>query len=121
MANIEVTELLVDPDFVDPMTVVTRFPVVNGLGETSLREETQNSFGCVEPISGKDVEKIPEALRTSDVRTFWFRGTIEASAPGKYSSIIVFAGKRFQVKAVSDWANFGAGYTSGFCVAEVPS
>lgn len=121
MALVDVSELLSDPDFVDPIEVITRVPTVDGLGQNSVSESTLSSFGSVQSVSGKELERIPEALRNLDVRSFFFKGTITATSPGKYSSVLVFRGARFQVKHVNDWSNYGAGYCEGFCVAEVPA
>jgi hypothetical protein len=122
VAQINVTEVLVDPDFVDAMQLINRRPRVNSLGENMLADvETINSFGSVQPASGKVLQRLPEALRSTNVCSFWFKGKIIASEPGKYASIIVFKGSRFQVQSVMDWSNWGEGWTEGTCVAEALS
>lgn len=121
MAQISVTELMTDPDFVDQMQLVTRTPIVNARGENQLQESAINSIGSIQPISGRVVQKMPESFKVENVQSFWFKGKIIASAPGKYSSILVFKGFRYQVRLVFDWSHFGEGYTEGLCVAEVPA
>jgi hypothetical protein len=121
LAQINVSDLLCDPDFVDPICLVTRTSTKNLLGENVITDCSVNTVGSVQPASYKTVQKLPEAMRVADVSSFWLKGTIIASAPGKYASVIVFRGKRYQVQTVADWSNFGEGYTEGTCVAEVPS
>lgn len=121
MANLDVTELLSDPDFVDPVVLVNRVPFVNSLGENSLQESSLNTVGSVQPASGRTLQRLPEALRVANVSSFWLKATIIAAEPGKYSSILVFKGKRYQVQTVFDWSNYGEGYTEGTCVAELPA
>ncbi len=121
MALVDVTELLVDPDFVDAMQVITRFPAVSSLGENFMKEVVRNSVGSIQSASGRDVRKLPEAMQQENVSTFWFKGEIIASATCKYSSVLVFKGTRYQVRHVNDWSNWGAGWTEGLCVAERPS
>lgn len=121
MAQIDVSELLLDPDFVDAMTVVTRTPIVNSKGENSTKDCPVISVGSVQPASGKTLFKLPEEFRVANVSSFWFKGEIIATAPGKYSSIVIFKGQRYQVQTVFDWTNWGAGWTEGTCVAEVPA
>lgn len=121
MAEIDVTDLMSDPDFVDKVSLVTRTPFINSLGENTLKEVTLETVGCVQPASGRVIQRIPEAMRVANMTSFWIKGTIIASAPGKYSSILVFKGQRYQVQTVFDWSNFGRGYTEGTCVAEVPA
>lgn len=121
MALVDVTELLHDPDFVDPIQAITRYPRINSKGEQSFEEVTTDGVGSVQPASGKTLFKLPEEFRVANVSSFWFQGDIVASAPGKYSSVLVFKGKRYQVQMVFDWTNFGAGWCEGTCVAEVPA
>lgn len=121
MAQVDVAELLHDPDFVDKMVVVSRTTSVNSKGENILTECPATSVGSVQPASGKAIFRLPEEFRVADVMSFWFQGVITATAPGKYSSIIIYKGLRFQVQTVFDWTNFGAGWCEGTCVAEVPA
>jgi hypothetical protein len=121
MADVDVSELLCDPDFVDPIQVITRVTRVDLQGKNRLQEQVQNTFGSVQPAKYAAVMKAPEAMRVENLMSFWFKGAIIASAPGDYSSILVFKGKRYQVKTVSDWSSFGDGFTEGLCVAQVPT
>lgn len=121
MGRIDVTELLIDPDFVGPIQLIERRPRINSFGENVLTESAVDSVGSVQPASGRALSRLPEALRQANVSSFWFKGTIVASEPGKYSSILVFRGQRFQVQTVMDWTNWGAGWCEGTCVAEMPS
>ena len=121
MANIDVSELMSDPDLVDPIQLITRFPRVNYLGRQVLSEKVVDTVGSVQPANYRTVQKLPEAMRVANVSSFWIKGEIIASEPGKYSSILVFRGQRYQVQTVADWSNFGRGYTEGTCVAEVPA
>lgn len=121
MAQVDVTELLSDPDFVDPIELVTRVTAINNFGENIIGEKTTPSVGCIQPADTATVEKLPDALRVGDIRSFWFKGVIIAAAPGKYTSVLIFQGQRFQVLDVAPWSNFGEGYTEGLCVAEVPA
>lgn len=121
MGRIDVTELLTDPDFVGPIQLVSRVPSINSRGENILSESSLCTVGSVQPASGRAIARLPEALRVANVSSFWFKGKIVASAPGKYSSILVFEGQRYQVQTVLDWTNWGAGWCEGTCVAEVPA
>lgn len=121
MAQVDVTQLLTDPDFVDKMQVISRFPRVNSLGENLITEQVLNTIGSVQPASGKTIQRLPEALRVANVMDFFFKGQIVATEPGKYTSILVFKGRRFQVQLIQDWSNWGSGWTQGTCVAEIPA
>lgn len=122
MARIDVSQLLNDPDFVDNIVLINRQPSVNVFGENRARaDERINTVGSVQPADYQTVMKLPEAMRVANVYSFWMRGQIVASEPGKYSSLIVYRGKTFQVQTVADWSNYGEGYTEGTCIAQVPA
>lgn len=121
MAQIDVTELFTDPDFVDQMSVITRSPSVSTLGENFMKEDTVRSVGSIQPISGDTVNKLPEAMRNENLLSFWFKGDIITTAPCKYSSVLVFRNQRFQVRHVFNWSNWGQGWCEGACIAEVPA
>ena len=94
---------------------------MNGLGENVVTETCIESFGTVQPASGRVLQRLPDELRVANVASFWFKGEIVASDFKQYPSILVFNGKRYQVQIVFDWGNWGGGYTEGVCVAEKPS
>lgn len=118
MGLVDVSELLVDPDFVDPMAIIFRVPTVNSFGENSTVETTLDTIGSIQPASGKALNRLPEALRIENMMSFWYKGDITVSGPGKYPSVLVFKGNRYQVKNVFDWSNWGAGWSEGLCVQE---
>lgn len=123
MANIDVSFLLTDPDFCDPMTVITRFSQVSSSGELKLSEKVcqVESVGSVQPLTGREIEKIPELLRVDNSFEFWFKGVVITTGAGKYSSIILYQGMRYQIRSVDEWSNFGEGFCSGLCVREIPA
>lgn len=120
-SKIDVTDLLTDPDFVGPILHISRIPRINSLGEQVLVECTAKTVGSVQPIDSAKIERIPEAQRVTNMMTFFMKGKIVTSLPGKYSDILVFEGQRYQVKTVDDWSSWGAGFCEGMCIAEVPS
>lgn len=121
MSKVDVSDLLSDPEFVDNVILINRTPRINGKGENTLVDQATNTIGSVQPISGRTMMKVPETMRAENLSSFWLRATIIAVAPGKYSSILVFKGFRFQVRHVYDWSVWGEGFTEGLCVAEVPA
>lgn len=121
MAQVDVTELLTDPDFVDEIKLVKRMSTVNAAGENVVTDQTFCSLGSVQSATGKTIQRLPEDMRVRDVRTFIVKGTITTDANGRYSDIIIFRGLRFTIITVNDWTNFGAGWCRGICVREVPA
>lgn len=122
MAQLDVSELMTDPDFADDIQVISRSPAVNSLGENFIREVVRSSVGSVQPADYKTIKRLPEALQNENVMSFWVRGEqIQTTADCQYPSILVFKAHRFQVMKVEDWSHWGAGYCEGICVAEKPT
>jgi len=118
MANIDVSELMVDPDFVDAIQIINRTSYVDNLGQNHIQEVIFNTVGSVQPADFKTVQRLPEALRVENLYSFWVKADIILGGNARYPSLFVFHGKRFQVRTVSDWSNFGEGYSEGTCVCE---
>jgi hypothetical protein len=121
MSRIDVSDLLSDPDFVDKMVQIKRSPSVDNRGRNVLAEKEISTVGCVQPASGRTIFRMPEEFRVANVSEFFMKGTITATAPGKYSDVLVFKGQRYNVQLVFDWSNWGLGYCEGTCIAEVPA
>lgn len=121
MGQIDVSDLLSDPDFTDDLVLIHRTPLVSDLGENSLLERSVPTIGSVQPASGKTLQRLPEALRVGDVSSFWLRGEIVTDQVGAYPDIIQFRGKRYAVQSVMDYTNWGEGWCEGTCVREKPT
>jgi hypothetical protein len=118
MANIDVSDLLADPDFVDDMKIISRKSSENSYGENKLAEVCTDTVGSIQPVSGKTLMRLPEALRVLNLKSFWVRGEIIAAAPGKYTDQLLFKGVRYNIQTVNDWTNWGEGWCEGTCIAE---
>lgn len=118
MAQLDVSDLVIDPLFVDPLTLIHRVPTVNTLGENTLVETPIATIGSIQPVTGKELQRVPEDLQLADVRTFYIKAEIVTDGASAYPDIIVFGGIRFQVLSTMPWLNYGAGWNSGICVRE---
>ncbi|MFI5416189.1 MAG: hypothetical protein ACHQXJ_02425 [Nitrososphaerales archaeon] len=121
MGTIDVSDILSDPDLVDPLVLVHRSAVVDSLGKNRLKESGVATYGSVQPASGKTLQRIPEAFRVANVMSFWIRGKIVSDGYAQYPDIIVYKGTRFAVQLIFDWTNWGDGWTEGTAVREKPS
>lgn len=120
MANIDITELLSDPDFVDQVVLVHRTPVVNALGENVLTSTRVGTIGSVQPASGKTLARLPDALRSQNVSSFWIKAEIVSDGNCKYPDVIEFRGRIYAVQNVLDYLNWGQGWTEGTCIVQKP-
>lgn len=121
MALIDVSELLLDPDFISSLTLIHRTATVDDFGQTVLTEKTFDTVGSVQPASNREMQRLPEALRTSDIRVFYIKSEIQSDGDDQYPDIILFQGFRYQVKSIESWLNYGQGWNMGTCVREKPA
>lgn len=119
MANIDVSDLLLDPDFVNNVQLIHRTVTVSSMGKNVIVEGAPiSTVGSVQPASQQDILRLPESMRIKDVRAFWIKAAILSEGASQYPDIITFGGKRFQVYATEPWNNYGQGWNKGICVAE---
>ena len=121
MAQLDVSELMTDPDFVDRIEIITRTAMVTSQGENTVQEKSARTVGSVQPADYETLQRLPEALRNENVSSFWIKGQILLTEDCKYPPVLVFRNRRYQVRQVADWSNWGAGYCEGICVAEKPA
>lgn len=121
MAKIDVSDLLVDPDFTDKVTLIHRSESVNAKGRAELTETPEPTpiTVVVQNIDTEILDKYPDLATLSDKITVWYRGVLTAESPNGYSDIIIWKGDRYFVKYVDeDYMNFGKGWTKAVCVLE---
>lgn len=121
MGLIDVTELLSDPDFVDPVTIIKRSPTIDQFGDNTLSEQGFPTWGSVQSIDGKTLQRLPDQYRVANVKHFFVKGTIVSDGSCKYPDILVSNGVRYAVQVIFDWTNWGAGWCEGTCVQEKPT
>ena len=112
MANIDVSELLSDPDFTDTATLIRRASSINGFGELELTETPETITAVIQGPEPMDFKQNPDAAWLTDAIAVWWRGSFTVEAPGGYSDVVVWHGKRYICEQVQeDYINWGTGWT----------
>jgi hypothetical protein len=111
--NVNVAELMSDPDFTSRFTVRTPRVTVSdeGIGATAYDERVL--LGIVQPAEESDIKSMPEGTRVDDMIAVWCADKISAS-DGKSiveSAVIVLDGPpgpgSFRVVHAEDWSANG--------------
>lgn len=119
MALIDVSELLLDPDFTDQATLIKRYLDVNANGEAVIAEMEIPITAVIQGVNNQDLVKLPDGARLSDAITVYYNGELQAEAENGYSDIIVWRGRRYELGPVTEnFMNHGAGFTKAICVGE---
>ncbi len=121
MAQVDVSELLTDPDFVDEVTLIRRESTVgtDGEHEVSAGEES-TIYASVQDVEGEDLARLPEGTRLHDALTVYFGGKLYPAGDGTFGDLIVWNGRRYLVHQIAeDFTNWGGGgYVKALCIAE---
>lgn len=110
MARIDVSELMVDPDFINSFTIVRRTTTVNQYGENVLAETEESSFGSVQGIGKDALKRLPDGVQLSSMKTIYTKAVFKADEAGKYSDQIIWDSERYNIITVLPWGNFGSGW-----------
>ena len=116
MANIDVTELMTDPDFLSAITLIRRTAAVGSDGENTITDSASVTVRMVvQPGAGDMLERLPESVRNKEFISIWYKNQIinGAATAGNYADVLVWGGKRYIVEHVEPFGNWGRGYWAG--------
>lgn len=116
MALLDVTEILDgDPDFCDTITICRRVQTINDHGRATIAETQFDVIAVVTQGSGDELDRVPEgALVSSTITVHTIEQLIVADGDTDADEII-FGGRRYIVSVLSDYSNFGRGFSSAVC------
>ena len=125
MPDIDVSELLIDPDFVgcpalnptDGITVIRRQEVISQTGRVTTPKNVyyQGVLASVQPqsdapmIRGPDQQNLPGLIEVHTM--FRLRGI----SPGYQPDLVVWNGTTFVVNKLYNWSRYGKGFVMAEC------
>ena len=110
MALIDLTGVVMDPDFADSFIVVRRSQSIASTGRATQTETQEPTSGSVQAASGKTLELFPELARTSGQVEIYTTTRLRAAAEGRAADDVIWGGLRYTVVGVRSWMNWGAGW-----------
>jgi hypothetical protein len=102
---IDVSELMRDPDFAAPYTVLRKTGKWEA-GRFVEKEEAIPFYGPVQPPSPEELEQVPEADRRQGALDFLSDKPIHLTREAGNSDEIMYRGERYKVVQVKDWLTF---------------
>jgi galactose-6-phosphate isomerase len=118
MALIDVSEIINDPDFQDTISLSRRVQSISDYGETVLTATTSTMSAVVQAGNGETLTRNPEYSVMTDWITIYAEFNFRADGNGYFADLITWGGRTFQVKTVTDFMNWGHGYTRADCLIE---
>ena len=116
MPLLDVTDVLLDPDFVDRTLVCNRIATSvneNGIAVSSLVATPFS--GVVTSGGGELVNRISIGEYGSDSITVITKFRLRSSGTGITADIVAWSGSTFTVTAVNDYATYGPGFIEATC------
>lgn len=105
---INVGELITDPDFCQTFTLIRRVGEWNE-GVWNPSESRITMTGITHPASGRELEMLPEADRTKNLRTFYGRSgtTPRIETQNRMADEIAYHDSVFKIIQEQDFDDFG--------------
>lgn len=101
---IDVSELMTDPDFVQPVTIMRRTDTVGTDGLTIVLETAfPGVLASVQPAGGDTLALLPEALRVGGVLSIWTAFSLRQASGTALSDEVIWRGARYVVMTLTDW------------------
>jgi hypothetical protein len=119
MAGIDVTELFVDPDFVDTFNVWRMLQRTNEQGWNEVQQALiENIVGVVQPAGMHALQRLPDGINvTGAIEIFTMYPLTNGSQQprGTGADEIEWNNTRYAVQEIMPWTNWGTGWIRAVC------
>lgn len=115
MPDLDVSDILLDPDFCEQISVIRNVQIVDAHGRAQQTPTTIQIYAVVTQGSMLPMERAQELTLAREVITVHSQTRLLASATGRQADIVVWKGSNFVVKKQSDWSQYGNGFTAAEC------
>lgn len=109
MADLDVSDIILDPDFSQPIVIQrNRISTVNGIG---LSEPYQlQAVAVVVPAGSIELNRLPDAEMVKGRVHIYTQFPLTSGDDGLTADIVLWRGRSYTVSAVDDYTQFGVGF-----------
>jgi hypothetical protein len=116
MPFLDVSDVLLDPDFMDLTLTVTRnAQTVGNDGNSVITSTTTPFYGVVTNLSGSVLHRVAEGEHISDTITIHSQFKLIDGQSGYDADIVNWQGLQWTVTNVNDYSQYGRGFVSATC------
>jgi hypothetical protein len=115
MPLLDVSEILLDPDFVDSLVCLRNTQTVGDDGIAINAQSSTPFYGVVTNNTGDLLMRMAEGSRVNGSITVHSQFNLIAGADGIDADVVTWNGRRYTVTNVADWSRFGRGFTAANC------
>lgn len=114
MANLDVTDVLDDPDFWSDLVLIKSVIQINELGLANAISAGEPFRGVAQPPKGKGLVQTIEGDYVKADLMVWTRYPLDTGNRDDAADVIVYAGLPYLVTNAAPWL-YGPGYIQAFC------
>lgn len=115
MALLDVSDLLADLDLADTLTLIRSVEAVRDDGLAERTETSATISGVVQSGTGDMLRMGADAAQASGAITVYTTAPLRVVTAAGPADVLEWRGRRYTVRQVSDWSNFGAGHYAATC------
>ena len=121
MPFLDVTDVLLDPDFADTIGVIRRTEVVNSYGEAQVYDKPDfNIIAVVTTPGANELSRLPEYATFTNtisvITKFPLRSASQENSADNYQpDLIVYQNTKYVVNHVDDYTQYGPGFVQAIC------
>ncbi len=112
MPTLDVTNVLLDPLFVERLTCIRTAETVNEYGENEQTGTEKSFFGVVTTMDGEWLQREEDAGRSGEVILVHTKFTLLGLRNGGQPDTVLWQGRPYTVKRIYDWSRFGRGFVA---------
>lgn len=117
MPNLDVSDLLTDPDFADKFDVLRTTESVSSGGMVQQSVQTISSvIGVVTPMSDRELSRLPDAERLTGQVMVYTKFRLSDGEGNRTADIVRWADEEYTVVSTDNYSRFGAGFIAARCV-----
>lgn len=116
MAFLDVSDVLLDPDFADEFAVKRRSEIIDLHGRSNTQDQIiPNLFGIITAASPSDLDRREDYQNMSRSLTIVCQFSLRGETTNFQPDIVVWRGSEYLVKHVDAYPQFGKGFYQAEC------
>lgn len=110
MPTIDVSDVLLSPEFCESFTVNRRAETVGTDGRNTFTETQLSAYGIFLPASPNDLMRLPEGEMGQQAMTIYSTFQLKGASVGYQPDQVVWMGDNYVVRSVQPFPNYGPGW-----------
>jgi hypothetical protein len=116
MAELDVSEALDSPEFLDTFYVTRAQQVIDRHGRAHPARSNKTLIpGVVQAAGGRTLNMMPDLVSVNGVIDIWTRFRLEGPSDTTQADVVTWQDRDYTVATVQSWTNYGRGFVHAVC------